>query len=301
MDIIRKAINKNSIPSRMPIKKPMQFRSILVYLAIIIGIIFISLSVLLIIKSSQPKEKVEDKIIIIEGQNSKEMADYIANFHAQYNNPFGQDKDRIRADFKDKFLEQVKNTSNYNYEFLADKPKDASLEGYLYPDTYYVYRDSESNEIIKKMLDNFNKKVTPEIINQIKAKNMTLYEVLTLASIVQKEVRTPEEMRMVAGVYFNRLKDGMSLESDSTLTYITGENKTRASSEDLKIKSPYNTYTHKGLPPGPIGNPSLIAINAVLNPEEHNYLFFITDKNGKAIFSETGEEHVENVQEHLNN
>lgn len=242
----------------------------------------------------------EGKIIIIEGWNSNEIADYIADFHAQYATTRNVSFDEVKENYKQKFSAEVKNASNYDYGFLADKPKEASLEGYLYPDTYFIYRDSTPEQIIKKMLDNFNKKVTKETRDQAKNKNMSLFEALTLASIVQKEVKTPEEMRNVAGVYFNRLAADKALESDSTITYITGENKTRASKKDLKIKSPYNTYLHKGLPPGPIGNPSLTAITAVLNPIESNYLFFITDNSGKAIFSETGEEHIKKVEKHLN-
>jgi UPF0755 protein len=180
-------------------------------------------------------------------------------------------------------------------------PKNATLEGYLYPDTYFIYADSTPETIIRKMLDNFGKKVTKDIREQAKSKNMTLNQVLTMASIIQKEVKTPEEMKLAAGLYFNRLNANKALESDSTITYVTGNYDSRASTEDLKIKSPYNTYTHNGLPPGPISNPSLIAITAVLNPTESDYMFFITDKSGKAIFSVTGEEHVENVEEHLNN
>ncbi|MDD3887154.1 MAG: endolytic transglycosylase MltG [Patescibacteria group bacterium] len=246
-------------------------------------------------KSSQ-----QQKIVIIEGWNSKQIADYLADLYAKNNASKNVKYDELKNDFQEKFLAEVNNPQKYNYDFLADKPKDASLEGYLYPDTYFVYVDSNPETIIRKMLDNFVQKVTKKIIEQAKNQNMSLYEVLTLASIIQKEVKTPEEMKLAAGLYFNRLKADKALESDSTITYFTGNYDSRASAKDLQIKSPYNTYTHKGLPPGPISNPSLIAIEAVLNPTESDYMYFITDKNGKAIFSETGQEHVENVEEHLN-
>jgi len=241
----------------------------------------------------------EGKIIIIEGWNSKEIANYVADFHARYSTENGN-YEEIKKNFKKKFLDEVNNPQKYSYGFFADKPKEASLEGYLYPDTYYIFRDTEPEEIIEKMLINFDQKVTKEIRDQIRDKDMTLHEVLTMASIIQKEVKTPEEMRKVAGVYFNRLAADKALESDSTLTYITGKNQTRASKKDLKIDSPYNSYLYKGLPPGPIGNPSLDAIMAVLNPEEHDFMFFITDdKTGEAIFSKTGFEHQQKVEEHL--
>lgn len=247
-------------------------------------------------KSSQ-----QQKVIIIEGWNSKQIADYLANLYAKNNATRNVKYDELKKDFQEKFLAEVNNPQKYNYDFLADKAKDASLEGYLYPDTYFVYADSNPETIIRKMLDNFGQKVTKNILEQVKSKSMTLNQVLTLASIIQKEVKSPEEMKMVAGLYFNRLKAEKALESDSTITYVTGNYDARASATDLQIKSPYNTYTHKGLPPGPISNPSLVAIEAVLNPTDSNYMYFITDKSGKAIFSETGQEHVENVEEHLNN
>ncbi len=247
-------------------------------------------------KSSQ-----QQKIVIIEGWNSKQIADYLGDLYAKNNASRNVKYDELKKDFQEKFLAEVNNPQKYNYDFLADKPKDASLEGYLYPDTYFVYADSNPETIIKKMLDNFGQKVTKDIREQVKSKNMTLNQVLTLASIIQKEVKSPEEMNLVSGLYFNRLKAEKALESDSTITYVTGNYDSRASAQDLKIKSPYNTYTHKGLPPGPISNPSLVAINAVLNPTESNYMYFITDKSGKAIFSETGEEHVKNVQKYLDN
>jgi len=246
-------------------------------------------------KSSQ-----QQKIVIIEGWNSKQIADYLADLYAKNNASKNVKYDELKNDFQEKFLAEVNNPQKYNYDFLADKPKDASLEGYLYPDTYFVYADSNPETVVRKMLDNFGQKINKDVREQIKNKNMTLNQVLTLASIIQKEVKTPEEMKLVSGLYFNRLKADKALESDSTITYVTGNYDSRASATDLQIKSPYNTYTHKGLPPGPISNPSFVAIEAVLNPIESDYMYFITDKNGKAIFSETGQEHVENVEEHLN-
>ena len=241
----------------------------------------------------------EGKIIIIEGWNSKEIADYVSDFHARYSTN-NSNYEKIKENFKKQFLAEIKNPEKYDYGFFADKPKESSLEGYLYPDTYYIYRDTEPEEIIKKMLNNFDQKITKEIRDQIRQQNKTLHEVLIVASIIQKEVKTPDEMRKVAGVYVNRLTADKALESDSTITYITGKNRTRASKKDLKIKNKYNTYRYKGLPPGPIGNPCLKAIQSVLNPEEHDFMFFITDdETGEAIFSKTGFEHQKKVEEHL--
>lgn len=299
MDIIRRAINKNNVYTYKPQKRRQQSRPILKYALIILSLIIIALIIFFIARPNQQNLE-EGKIVIIEGWNSNEIADYLANFHAKYAADKKTNYEEIKANFRQEFLQEVNNAGQYDYGFLADKPKNASLEGYLYPDTYNIYRDATPSEIITKMLDNFGQKINKNIRNQAKAKNLTLFETLTLASIVQKEVKTPEEMKTVAGLYFNRLNNDKALESDSTITYFTGKKETRASKKDLKIDNPYNTYKYKGLPPGPIGNPCLNAITAVLNPIQHNYFYFITDENGKAIFSETGEEHVEKVEEHLN-
>jgi len=147
-------------------------------------------------KSSQ-----QQKIVIIEGWNSKQIADYLADLYAKNNASKNVKYDELKNDFQEKFLAEVNNPQKYNYDFLADKPKDASLEGYLYPDTYFVYADSNPETVVRKMLDNFGQKINKDVREQIKNKNMTLNQVLTLASIIQKEVKTPEEMKLVSGLY----------------------------------------------------------------------------------------------------
>lgn len=194
-----------------------------------------------------------------------------------------------------------------SYEFLQDKPACSDLQGYLFPDTYRFKENASIDEIVVKMLANFDKKVDSGLRSDIKkqlqpfkdGKQMTIFEIITLASIIQKEVRTPKDMKLVAGVFYNRLNKGMPLEADSTLNFITGSHRDRATYGDLKIDSPYNTYKYKGLPPGPISNPGLDAIKAAIYPEFTDYFYFLT-ADEKVIYSQTYEEHLRNKAKWLN-
>jgi UPF0755 protein len=145
------------------------------------------------------------------------------------------------------------------------------------------------------MFDSFMKKLAPEIKDSIKAANRNLKDVVIMASIIQGETRHVPEMRTIAGVYYNRLKKNMKLDADPTVQYSLPETKKRLTYNDLKYPSPYNTYLHKGLPPGPISNPTLNAIMAAINPESHNYLYFVAKGNGTHTFAESFEQHKKNV------
>lgn len=183
---------------------------------------------------------------------------------------------------------------NEQYDFLASKPATVDLEGYLFPDTYRIFKGSDSPEIVKRMLDNFGKKLTASMRDEIRASGRTIHEVVTLASIVEKEVQSEEDMSTVAGIFLNRLEIGKPLESDATVNYITRKGTTRPSLDDLQVESPYNTYKNTGLPPGPIANPSIQAIEAVINPTDSSNLFFLTTPEGRVIYSKTFEEHLAN-------
>ncbi len=187
-----------------------------------------------------------------------------------------------------------------NFSFLADKPEQASLEGYLFPDTYRVYKDAGAKDIVFKMLANFSQKVDDDLLAAIKEQGKSLYEVITLASIVEKEVRSADDMKIVAGIFQKRLKSGQPLQSCATLAYILGVNKPQYSLADTKISSPYNTYLHPGLPPGPICNPSLQAIKAVVWPAKTEYNYFLTNPaDGSTVFSRTYQEHLKNKAKYL--
>ncbi len=185
------------------------------------------------------------------------------------------------------------------YDFLAGRPTAATLEGYLFPDTYRVFPDATAADVVKKMLDNFGTKVTPEVRATIEARGMTVFSVVTLASIVEREVRKDEDRAMVADIFLRRLAIGMPLESDATVNYVTGKNSLQPTISDTEIESPYNTYRNKGLPPGPINNPGLSSITAVINPRPNSYLYFLTDSAGGVHYGTTYEQHLANKQLYL--
>ncbi|MFZ2969565.1 MAG: endolytic transglycosylase MltG [Minisyncoccia bacterium] len=185
------------------------------------------------------------------------------------------------------------------YEFLLDKPKDAGLEGYYFPDTYIYFKDAGIEDIARKMLDNFDRKLSQDLRDEIKKQNKTIFETIILASIVEKEAGSVDDMKKIAGVFQNRLRDGWKLESDATINYIVKKGRSQATYEDLKIDSPYNTYENYGLPPAPISNPGLNAIKAVIYPEKTDCFFFLTKENGEAVYSKTFEEHSANKSKYL--
>lgn len=185
-------------------------------------------------------------------------------------------------------------------EFLNDAPPQANLEGYLFPDTYRIFKDTAAEGIIGKMLANFNKKLTPEIREEIRRQKKTIYEIITMASIIEKEVRLPEDMKIVSGIFWNRIKYDMPLQSDAGLSYILDDKISRHTFEQTKIASPYNTYKYRGLPPGPIANPGFNAIMAAIYPETTNYNYFLSDPaTSKTIYSKTLEEHNLNKYKYL--
>lgn len=187
-----------------------------------------------------------------------------------------------------------------DFAFMYALPESASLEGYLFPDTYRVWKDQLPDSLIRKQLEEFAKHAD-RITLEAKKQGRTLLEVVTLASIVEKEVSTPEDRKIVAGIFLNRIADGMMLQSDATVNYVTQTGRTRSTQNDLNIDSPYNTYHHVGLPPGPICNPGEDALEAALNPTPSSYRYFLTDSNGKVYYGKTFQEHQRNRQKAFGN
>lgn len=182
------------------------------------------------------------------------------------------------------------------YAFLSDQ-KITSLEGYLFPDTYFFKKDLTAENIAKKMLDNFENKLDEKILSEIKNQNKKLVDIINLASIVEKEVPTEADMKIVAGIFENRLSIDMALQSDATLSYLLDDTVDSHTIEETNIVSPYNTYKNKGLPPGPIANPGMQAILAVIYPQKTDYTFFLTAGKGaekKVYYAKTYEEHLAN-------
>lgn len=198
---------------------------------------------------------------------------------------------------------------DFKFESVAAPLK---YEGFLSPDTYEIDKDAKASVLIGKMLTEFETRITTDMLDTMEEKGLTLKEVVTLASIVEKEVGRnkeflterdradmQEERRMVASVFFNRLESDMALESDATVNYVTGKADRSVTIADTKINSPYNTYFTKGLPPGPIGNPGLGSIQAVLDPADTEYLFFLNKPDGEAVFARTLAEHAANRRNYL--
>ena len=168
-------------------------------------------------------------------------------------------------------------------------------EGYLFPDTYYFEKEATIEDIIKKMRDNFNRKVDEKLKKEIEKQGKTLYDILIMASILEKEVVSDKDRAIASGIFWRRLEDNYPLQSCATIAYVLGVDKWRYSIEDTRVKSPYNTYTNIGLPPTPINNPGLSAIKAAIYPKKTDYVFFLTDpETGNTIFSRTLEEHNQN-------
>ncbi|MEK7179748.1 MAG: endolytic transglycosylase MltG, partial [Patescibacteria group bacterium] len=166
-------------------------------------------------------------------------------------------------------------------------------EGYLFPDTYLFSSDATATSIVDTMRVNFDAK-TALLVSGIQASGHSLSDVVTMASLVEKEARTDVNRRIVAGVLWNRLALGMPLQVDAVFGYIFDRDTYSPSFEDLKVDSPYNTYTHKGLPPGPISNPGLESIYAALYPTKTNYLYYLTGKDTLMHYARTYAEHVAN-------
>jgi len=174
------------------------------------------------------------------------------------------------------------------------------LEGFLFPDTYRFRKQTNARAIVEEILTNFDKKISLELQTEIAKQAKTVYEIIILASIVQKEALYYQDMRKVAGVFLNRLEINKPLESDATVNYVTQKNLRQPSFADTKEDSPYNTYLNTGLPPGPISNPGLLAIQAVVYPEKHNYLYFLHPRNSAmAVYSRTYQEHLRNKRMYL--
>ena len=171
--------------------------------------------------------------------------------------------------------------------------KGKSLEGYLYPDTYYLYHDSLPDEIINILLTEFWKRFDKNLINRTNQLGLSVHQVVTLASIIEGEAMLSSERKTISSVYHNRLKINMKLQADPTIQYIIPGPPKTLSNRDLRIKSDYNTYQNYGLPPGPINNPGIESIIAALYPEDTNFLFFVAQGDGSHAFTTNEKDHEE--------
>jgi len=190
---------------------------------------------------------------------------------------------------------------NDKFPFLHTRPSGVALEGYLFPDTYNFRMDATPDDIIETLLQTFDERVPTDMRAQADALGLTLHQVITIASIVERETAAPEERPVVASVYYNRLTHGMPLQADPTVQYALGSSGNwwpQLTGSDLDTNGSYNTYLGPGLPPGPICNPSLASIQAALQPAQTDYLYFVATGDGTHVFARTAEEHQENVEKY---
>lgn len=198
---------------------------------------------------------------------------------------------------KEKFLALAKDV-NLVPEFVSReelKNTRYPLEGYLFPDTYYIRKGMKEGEIVSLMVRRFSEVFSKELQEKANSMNLTAHEVATLASIVEKEAQVPEERPVIAAVYLNRLKIGMKLDADPTVLYALGKFSGSLLYKDLEFDSPYNTYKYPGLPPGPISNFGKASLEAVVNPANVDYLYFVSKNDGTHAFARTFSEHRKNV------
>lgn len=250
-----------------------------------------SMSIPKIIEKIAGGDVVKEKITIIEGWDLRDIARELEN-----NGIFQAEELFEIAGFpmtdysKNTNLPQPKDFSG-DYGFLRDKPKNLTLEGYLFPDTYLINSADGLEEIIKKMLGNFDRKLTEDLRQEIKKQGKSIFETVTMASLLEKEVRSFEDRQIVAGTLWKRLGNNMPLQVDAAVSYITGKKTTRISKTETRIDSLYNTYEYPGLPLGPICNPGLDSIKAALYPKDSPYWYYLSTPAGETIFSRTLEEH----------
>lgn len=203
--------------------------------------------------------------------------------------------DRLEAEGlinKEQFYEAASKAAS-ELDFVKAAPnRENKLEGYLFPDTYEVFKNASEEDIINKMLNRFNQVFTEEYQNRAKELDMSIDEVITLASIIEREAKLDKERKTVSAVFHNRLKQKMKLESCATVQYLLKEQKPVLTFKDLKIDSPYNTYIYAGLPEGPIASPGAKSIEAALYPEDVDYLFFVANNDGSHVFTKTYREHL---------
>lgn len=188
---------------------------------------------------------------------------------------------------------RVSNEDSFSYAFLQDLPeREYRLEGYLFPDTYFLSETMTAHDIVEMLLSRFDKMYMEEYQKAVAESEYTLDEIVTIASMVEKEIKVAEERPRAAGVIYNRLRDNMMLGIDATVLYAIGKTSGELTQEDLNVDSPYNTRNRYGLPLGPICNPGESAFEAALQPEEHDYLYYVLEAAGKDnhIYCKTNEE-----------
>jgi UPF0755 protein len=195
----------------------------------------------------------------------------------------GWDAEKIAAYLEERGIAESK-------EFLRTVGS-KNAEGYLFPDTYQIATGTSAEAIVELMLENFGKRLTPEMEKEIREQGKTVFDIVVMASMIEKEVRQLADKKLVAGILWKRLEQGIPLQVDATVAYLTGEKGTSISKAGMEVDSHYNTYRYLGLPVGPISNPGTESIKAAMYPTESSYLYYLSTIDGITLFSETLEEH----------
>lgn len=192
---------------------------------------------------------------------------------------------------------KVVTEDQFSYTFLKDAPKGIHrLEGYLFPNTYDIPRETTPHAVIELLLRQFEKELTPEVEKQLGTMKLTVAQWVTLASLIEKEAVKESDRPLISSVLMNRLKINQPLQIDATIQFILGTPKPKLSYEDLRIPSPYNTYLHAGFPPGPIASPGHASLLAVLYPAQTDYRYYVAKDDGYHVFAKTYAEHLKNVE-----
>ncbi len=253
-----------------------------------------------LLTTTQPRP--EREVRIIEGWNLRDIGQYLEREGIAQAEELHELVGFPAMDYRsaDPAIPRPKDFST-DFAFLreSDKPDFIGLDGYLFPDTYRVYADASVEDIVRKLLENFDRKLTPELRAEVAASGRSLHQIITMASIIEAEISNHDDRATAAGILWKRRDRGMLLQVDASVNYVTGKRDPRVSREDAAVDSAYNTYRYPGLPRGPIGNPGMSAILAALRPKESPYWFFLTTKERKTVFSRTLEEHNANVARHL--
>lgn len=248
----------------------------------------------------------EKTIKILEGWDNLEISQYFEREGLWSREALFELAGTPKYDYRQVKKEAWPQDFSDRYDFLKDKPKYYGLEGYLFPDTYRIHASSTVQEAMFKMLDNFGKKLSPEMRKDIAAQGRSIYQVVIMASILEKEApfdpkdKENREARLISGIFWHRLKIGQALQSDATLSYWFDDNNSRHSGVQLEADTLYNTYKYPGLPPTPICNPGLLALEAAIYPLDSDYNYFLTPSDSRqVIFSKTFDEHVANKMKYL--
>jgi len=219
---------------------------------------------------------VKNTITVIEGWTTKDIAAYLNSKEGWSSTDF---------------LALTKKDYRGQFDFLKDKPVSQNLEGYLFPDTYQLSLKPNLQEAVDDMLNNFGQKLTPDLRKEITAQHKSIFQIVTMASIIEKEVQSPEDKKIVSGILWKRIANNMPLQVDSTVNFITGKSDGILSLKESQANSPYNTYKFIGLPQGPICNPGMDSILAAIYPTKTDYWYYLSaDHTGKTIFSKTLDE-----------